>query len=88
VGTITLPAGEYTIRDLTDGGSSSSVLQIQPEKGKAITAVVMRISEPNNKRADHTQVVLQHSGDTYQMDKIWLEGRDYGYELLSATGRE
>ena len=88
VGTITLPAGEYTIRDLTDGGSSSSVLQIQPEKGKAITAVVMRISEPNNKRADHTQVVLQHSGDTYQMDKIWLEGRDYGYELLSATGHE
>jgi len=48
----------------------------------------MRISEPNNKRADHTQVVLQHSGDTYQMDKIWLEGRDYGYELLSATGHE
>jgi hypothetical protein len=88
VGTITLPAGEYTIRDLTDGGSSSSVLQILPEKGKGVTAVVMRISEPNNKRADHTQVVLQHSGDTYQMDKIWLEGRDYGYELLSATGRE
>ena|SRR5579864_7810003 len=88
VGTITLPAGDYTIRDLTDGGSSSSVLQIQPEKGSGVTAVVTRISEPNNKRADHTLVVLQHSGDTYQLDKIWLEGRDYGYELVSAAGRE
>ena len=88
VGTTTLPAGDYTIRDLTDRGSSSAVFQILSEKGSSVTAVVMRISEPNNKRADHTQVILQHSGNTYQMDKIWLEGRDYGYELLSAIGHE
>lgn len=88
VGTTTLPAGEYTIRDLRGDGGSSSVLQIQPERGGSVTAVVMRISEPNNRLAEHTEVVLQHSGDVYRMDKIWLQGRDYGYELLSAMGRE
>jgi hypothetical protein len=87
VGTVTLPAGEYTIRDLTDDGSSSSVLQIRSAAGKMVIAEAMRISEPDNKRADRTEVILQREGGKYQMDKIWMEGRDYGYELLTAIGR-
>jgi len=84
VGTVTLPAGEYTIRDLTDDGSSASVLQIRSTTGKMVVAEAMRISEPDNKRADRTEVILQRESGKYQMDKVWLQGRDYGYQLLTA----
>jgi hypothetical protein len=84
VGTITLPAGEYTIRDLIDGGSPSSVLQIRSATGKTVVAEAMRISEPDNKRADRTEVILQRESGKYQIDKVWLQGRDYGYQLLTA----
>jgi len=84
VGRVTLPAGEYTIRDLTDDGSSASVLQIRSTTGKMVVAEAMRISEPDNKRADRTEVILQRESGKYQMDKVWLQGRDYGYQLLTA----
>jgi hypothetical protein len=84
VGTVTLPAGEYTIRDLTDDGSSASVLQIRSASGKTVVAEAMRISEPDNKRAERTEVILQRESGKYQMDKVWLQGRDYGYQLLTA----
>jgi hypothetical protein len=87
VGTVKLPAGAYTIRDLSDEGSSSSVLQIRSDKGTMVVAEVMRISESDNKRADRTEVILRRESGKYQLDKIWLQGRDYGYELLTALGR-
>jgi hypothetical protein len=88
MGTIPLPPGEHTIRELTDIGSSASVIQIRSSAGASAAAMAMRIPEPNNRRTGHTQVVLQRDGDKYHIDKIWLEGREYGYELLSAMGRE
>ena len=88
VGAATLPAGDYTIRELTEEGNSSLVLQIRSATGSAVAAWAMRISEPNNRATDQTQVVLRRDGDKYQVDKIWLRGRDYGYELVSAMGHE
>lgn len=88
VGTAQLPAGEYTIRGLSDDSSSSSTLQIRSETGGYVAAVVLRIYEPANKRAEHTQVLLRRDGDRYQMDKIWLQGQEYGYEFLPLIGHE
>jgi hypothetical protein len=87
VGTVKLPAGAYTIRDLSDEGSSSSVLQIRSDKGTMVVAEVMRISESDNRRPDRTEVILRGQSGKYQLDKIWLQGRDYGFELLTALGR-
>ncbi len=88
VGTTTLPAGEYTIRGLTDDGSSSSTLQIRSATGGYTAAVALRIQEPLSKRAEQTQVLLRRDGDKYQLDTIWLEGQDYGYEFLPLAGHE
>jgi len=88
VGAATLPAGDYTIRELTEDGNSSLVLQIRSTTGAAVAAWAMRISEPNNRAVDQTQVTLRRDGDKYQVDKIWLRGRDYGYELVSGMGHE
>jgi hypothetical protein len=87
VGTVKLPAGEYTIRDISDDGSSSSVLQIRSDNGAMVVAEVMRISGSDNRRAERTEVILRRERGKYQIDKIWLEGRDYGYELLTALVR-
>ena len=87
VGTVKLPAGAYTIRDLSDGGSSSSVLQIRSDNGIMVVAEVMRISGSDTKRPDRTEVILRRESGKYQVDKIWLQGREYGYELLSALER-
>lgn len=88
VGTAALAAGDYTIRGLTDDGSSSSTLQIRSATGGYVAAVALRIQEPLSKRAEHTQVLLRRNGDKYQFDKIWLEGQDYGYEFLPLMGHE
>jgi len=88
VGAATLGPGDYTIRELTEDGNSSLVLQIRSANGSSVAAWAMRISEPNNRATDQTQVILRRDGDKYQVDKIWLRGRDYGYELVSGTGHE
>jgi len=50
--------------------------------------LVTQVSSPNNKPAGQTVVVLRHEGDKYQIDKIWLQGRDYGYDLHPAISHE
>ena len=87
VGTVMLPAGQYTIRDIADDSSSLSVLQIRSAAGKMVVAEARRISEQDTKRVDRTEVILQREAGKYQIDKIWLEGRDYGYELRTAMVR-
>ena len=72
VGTAALPAGDCTIRGLTNDGSSSSTLQIRSATGGFVAAVALRIQEPLGKPAGHTQVLLRRNGDKYQLDKIWL----------------
>lgn len=82
VGNTTLPAGQYMVRDLKDDGNES-ILEFTPAKGASVNVIMMQIATPNEKPAEHTQVVLRSEGNNkYQLDKIFLEGRDYGFELL------
>jgi hypothetical protein len=87
VGNITLPAGEYTIRDLKEDGSSP-VLEIRSVKTNGVSAMVVPTRTPGASATVRTQVVLRHEGNHYQVDKIWLQGRDFGYELPPASPRE
>jgi hypothetical protein len=83
VRTVTLPAGECTISEMWSDGNGTLLL-IRSSSGPGVEALVSRIAAPQSKPSE-TQVVLRHTGATYQMDKIWLAGRDYGYELLPAS---
>ena len=84
VGSVTLPAGDYTIRDIRDDGSSQ-VLQIRSLDGElSVSAMVMPVSQANHGTAERTQVVFRMTGGKYQLEKVWIAGREYGYELLSA----
>jgi hypothetical protein len=80
-GNVTLPAGEYSIREL-----KNSVLEISSEAHRGTNTFVMfnEITAPNGAAADHTKVILRHDANGYQIQSIWLQGQEIGFELTSA----
>jgi hypothetical protein len=41
----------------------------------------MAIPTLDNRTPEHTKLVLDHVGDNYYLHKIWVQGKDYGYEF-------
>jgi len=41
----------------------------------------MGIPALDNRTPEHTKVVLNHIGEGYYLNKIWVQGKDYGYEF-------
>jgi hypothetical protein len=80
VGNVSLPAGEYSIREM-----QNSVIEFRSESnGKNTFAAVNPIVMPHHQVADHSKVILQKSDNGYQVQKIWIEGQEMGLELTSA----
>jgi hypothetical protein len=78
VGDVSLPAGEYRIREVND-----SLVKISSTAydGAYTFATMTPIVAPNHETVDHTKVILRQGAKGYQIDKIWLEGQDMGFEL-------
>jgi hypothetical protein len=74
---VTLPAGEYTIRDL-----QHDVLQISAYKGKSVDAVAMEVTAPNNQAPEESKVVLKQTGEGYEIQSIWIAGEEIGYQFV------
>ena len=86
VGSTSLPAGRYLIRNVKDDGAVS-IVEFSSMNGRiAIVALAQKI--PLETPTDRTDVVLRQTPQKYVVDKIWLAGRDYGYELLSANSTD
>ena len=82
VGNVNLPAGEYSVKEL-----NSSVLEFKSQAHNGVSAFVnvFSITTPDGEAATHSKVVLKKSGDNYQIQSIWIEGQDLGFELTSAA---
>ena len=81
VGGVTLPAGEYIIRDVQDHGGTS-VLQISGHDGESVFAIAMEVVAPKRQQpTDAATVELKLTGTGYQIHAIWLAGRGIGYEF-------
>jgi hypothetical protein len=81
VGSVSLPAGEYSIHEVMN-----SVIEISSDahNGVSTFATVNSIVAPNHELADHSKVVLRKADNGYQVQKIWIEGEEMGFELTSA----
>ena len=80
---VTLPAGEYTIRDVQNHGGTS-VLQISGHGGQSVFAIAMEVVAPKGQQpTEEATVELKQTDTGYQIHAIWLAGRGIGYELLS-----
>lgn len=77
----TLEPGEYSIRQISDSGGGRYVLQIR--KGDVEhEALVNSIPANQGDTQEDTRVVLHKLSDgQYRFDKIWVQGKDYGYEF-------
>jgi hypothetical protein len=81
IGDRTLPPGDYVIQQLRDLGGGSRVLLIYSDNGMKFETSAMTIPALDNRTPEDTKVVLHHFGNDYYFDKIWIQGKDYGYEF-------
>jgi hypothetical protein len=78
VGNVSLPAGGYSIREV-----KNSVLEISSDsrKGASAFVIVNPVETANHEAADHTKLVLRKNENGYQLQSIWLEGQEMGFEV-------
>jgi hypothetical protein len=82
LGEKTLAPGDYEIRQLRDLGGGSRVLLIYSDSGMKFEAMAMTIPTLDQKTPEDTKVILSHIDNNYYFDKIWVQGKNYGYEFV------
>jgi hypothetical protein len=81
IGDKTLQPGSYVIQQLRSSGGDSRVLLIYSDNGMRFETSAMTIPALDINTARDTKVVLHHFGNDYYFDKVWIQGKDYGYEF-------
>ncbi len=76
----TLQPGQYVIQQ-APSGDNSRVVQIFSNDGMKLETSVITIPALDNNTPDKTEVVLHHFGNDYYFDKVWVQGKNYGYEF-------
>jgi hypothetical protein len=87
LGDKTLQPGEYTIQRLPDNGGAR-ILLFYTDNGLKFETSVMTIPALDPDTARETKLVLDHDGEDYYIHRIWVQGKDYGYELPRPKGLE
>jgi hypothetical protein len=81
IGDKTLQPGNYKIEQLENPSGGGQVLLIYGDDGMKFKTMALTIPALENRTQPHTRVILNHIGNSYYFDKIWVEGKDYGYEF-------
>jgi hypothetical protein len=81
VGDHVLQPGPYYIRQLDSPGGASRVLLIYSNDGRQFETSALTIPALDPLTASDTKVVLHHFGPDYYFDKVWIQGKNYGYEF-------
>src|SRR5947209_7244280 len=77
----TLQPGAYTIEE-DRSTTKNYILHIYSDNGMKFETTVTSIPATENKTPGQTQVILDHYGNDYYFDKMWIQGKDYGYQFL------
>lgn len=76
-----LPPGHYEIRQLRSTGGGSRILFVASDNGTEFETSGATIPIVSNETPGETKVILQHVGQNYYLNKIWIGGKNYGYEF-------
>ena len=77
-----LPPGHYTIQEMSGKENNNNVLEIYTDHGQKFETSFMTIDAlKRNPAPKQTKVVLERIGNDYYLDKIWIEGKQYGYQV-------
>jgi len=77
----TLQAGDYEIRQHESVAGGSRVVHFFRDGGMKLETTAMAIPALDNRTPEQTRLVLDHVGPDYYLNKIWVQGKDYGYEF-------
>lgn len=80
LGNKTLEAGDYTIKEM-NSPTKNYVLLFYKDNGMKFVTSSMTIPALANRTPEDSKIVLHRIGDDYYYDKIWVQGKDYGYEF-------
>jgi len=79
-GTVLQP-GEYEIRQHESIAGGSRIVHFYTDQGMKFETTAMGIPALENRTQEETRLILDHIGQDYYLSKIWVQGRDYGYEF-------
>lgn len=89
IGNTNLQPGDYTIQQLRSLGGARWVLLIYGNNGMKFETSALTIPTLDTNTPNSTKVILHHFGPDYYFDKIWVQGKNYGYEFpLPANVKE
>lgn len=81
IGNKVLQPGNYVIRQNPSDGGGGRVLLIYSDRGMHFETSAMTIAALDTLTPKDTKVVLHRFGTDYFFDKIWIQGKNYGYEF-------
>lgn len=76
-----LPKGHYELRQMRSTGRASNVMLVMSEGASHFDTNAITIPVVNNNTPNKTFVVVQRVGPDYYLDKVWVSGKDYGYQF-------
>jgi hypothetical protein len=76
-----LPPGMYTIQEMS-GKTNDNILEIRGDKGQSFETSVSTLDTVDKQVPNETKVILKRVNGTYYLDKIWIQGRVRGYQVL------
>jgi len=76
-----LQPGDYEIRQHESTGGASRVVHFFSDGGMKLETTAMAIPTVDNRTPSETKLVLDRYGSDYYLNKIWVQGKDYGYEF-------
>jgi hypothetical protein len=80
IGNKTLQPGDYVIKELPSQ-DKSRVLTIYSNHGMTFETSAMTIPAYKVLTPDNTTVSLHHFGNDYYFDRVFIQGKNYGYEF-------
>jgi hypothetical protein len=76
-----LQPGDYEIRQHESTGGGSRVVHFFTDRGLQLETTAMAIPALDNRTPRETKLVIERFGSDYHLNKIWVQGKDYGYEF-------
>jgi hypothetical protein len=81
IGNKVLQPGNYVIRQNPSESGGGRVLLIYSDGGRHFETSAMTIAALDQLTPKNTKVVLHRFGNDYYFDKVWIQGKNYGYEF-------
>lgn len=76
-----LQPGDYVIQQHEDIGGGSLTLTFFGKDGTKLETTAVAVPIQDRRTPEETKLVIDHVGKDYVLNRIWVQGKDFGYEF-------